>query len=673
MNVFKKLAMHQLSRNSLISLLLVGFLGVIILFGIPGAPQDFFQFPRNYIINDNQLNWANHDYGYNLMMSAEPNSIFMTEGGDNQVFSLLYFATTERMRPDIDFFDQKGNVFPRLYGDLLNTNPDELELIRSIRDFQLFSTGRPVYLTWERPNLEKLNINYLRLLKGEMLKKYPPNAQALINSKYRFNNLDELKYTARNMVPNSVYDLTLRSGGNLAEQDFRYLGPWYLKNFGMVFRVTPLRYAIVDALEVFNGRAKYAQIAAEVKALSKIAMIPNQFDFYVNQLVAERYLERDGEDVVMIKPYRASFDHFAPLDLWKHYNYSYTNAPSARYWDFLTREIFGNYVRRYNGSSEHRINTLRRKLSFVADLPTQTAIAAEISELQERQHFFNSTAMTYNYDNPGMVHEQSRIMFNAGDLKGAAEANAITARVNYRFNESYLRAASMLLDYAEKVPAEQDELLTIAKGYLAEFYSDFEKFYVMTSQSGNPNQLPQMQKAKNLEQRINGIANISIDAIKTLEATAGNDIVKLNQLLALYQQRGNYLKAIEVMQKIITVEPTDFNHYLKLVDYAKQNRIDLALSTLDTMIAKHSELNDGKPSIAELQYLRGEVLFSIANIQRSQNASADQVAGLFKMSMEALNSFIAEYQGKPGLTPQLSQQLTRAEAIIARIEEQTKN
>ncbi|HOG64593.1 MAG TPA: hypothetical protein PLD82_04060, partial [Spirochaetota bacterium] len=40
--------------------------------------------------NDNHKNYANHNYGKNLMNTLEPNSVFMTEGGDNQVFTSAY-------------------------------------------------------------------------------------------------------------------------------------------------------------------------------------------------------------------------------------------------------------------------------------------------------------------------------------------------------------------------------------------------------------------------------------------------------------------------------------------------------------------------------------------------------------------------------------------------------
>ena len=100
--------------------------------------------------NDNHLNYANHNYGKNLLNTLEPNSIFMTEGGDNQVFTSAYNQMAEFQRPDVRIYDQKGNVFYRIYGDFRYMSMNEVDIKRDIVDFEIFSRGRPVYLTWKR-------------------------------------------------------------------------------------------------------------------------------------------------------------------------------------------------------------------------------------------------------------------------------------------------------------------------------------------------------------------------------------------------------------------------------------------------------------------------------------------------------------------------------------------
>src|SRR5208337_3187566 len=111
----------------------------------------------------------------NLMVSTEENSIFMTEGGDNQVFGTLYFTYAEKLRPDLTPFDQKGNIFPKIYGDMryisdAETLPRRMNLVdshlfqseepfydnpRSSADpyfIPYWQGKRPVYLLWQRPD-----------------------------------------------------------------------------------------------------------------------------------------------------------------------------------------------------------------------------------------------------------------------------------------------------------------------------------------------------------------------------------------------------------------------------------------------------------------------------------------------------------------------------------------
>ncbi|TKZ22772.1 DUF2723 domain-containing protein, partial [Brachyspira catarrhinii] len=57
-------------------------------------------FINNLSRNNNSKDYSNHDYSYNMMNSLPDNAIFATEGGDNQVFGLVYYTMVERRRPD---------------------------------------------------------------------------------------------------------------------------------------------------------------------------------------------------------------------------------------------------------------------------------------------------------------------------------------------------------------------------------------------------------------------------------------------------------------------------------------------------------------------------------------------------------------------------------------------
>ncbi len=657
----------SLNRNARISLIVVTFIGLFILFGFPGLNSDWFQFTRNYEINDNSQNWANHNYGYNLMKSAEPNSVFMTEGGDNQVFSLLYFATAERKRLDIDFFDQKGNVFPRLYGDLLNTHPEEIELIRNIRDYQLFSTGRPIYLTWQRPNLEKLNIITFRQQKKQILSKFPKNQQNIINNKYRLDTLEQFKSTARNMIPKSVYDLTLRSGGNLAEQDFRYLGPWYLKNFGMVFRVTPLRYAIVDALERLNDKGNFSTINPIVRKLSKLVMIPQQFSYYVNQLEDEGYVKRVNDDILLVKPFRGKFDHSDSMALWDKYQFSYLEAPNAHNWDFLTREIFANTVRTKSDSINIKIETLQSRLNYESDSDRKNTILQEFRHWNQSRNDIRKTITKYNYDNPGMTYSYALEMQKQNNIPEAIRLFVMTARANYHYSQGFLQAIEYTLNLAEKDSKNQVRYLNEARGYLVEFYRTQDIYSAMTGKLPQQNSL---NIARNLEQKIQGIQNISMEEIKILEQDAGDDIGKLNKLVRLYRERGNHNRALEVMEKIQKLEPFKFDHYFNLIDFAKGNRLDVAIKYANEAIMKYDQLQGEKPPIWELEYYRGNIFFNYANtVIAREPENRSQIRAFLNQAKQGISKFLNNYKTVVNSSDNsLRQKANNAEKIIERID-----
>ncbi|GEM_PF-4307365 len=81
---------------------------------------------EHWKFNDLHNNLLNHNYGLNMLRTLEPQSYLLTEGGDNQVFTLLYQTLVERRRPDCDMYDQKGNVFERAYGYLMQVTGDDL-------------------------------------------------------------------------------------------------------------------------------------------------------------------------------------------------------------------------------------------------------------------------------------------------------------------------------------------------------------------------------------------------------------------------------------------------------------------------------------------------------------------------------------------------------------------
>ncbi len=137
------------AKNAAIAVLVIAF----ILAGLQGI--------HNFTPNNNHNNWENDNYGRNMMTTLDKNAILFTEGGDNQVFSMLYHHLVEHMRPDITVWDQKGNVFEGLYGDLMRITQNQLSENYITGDYSQWTTERPIYYTWKDFNrIEEINKRY---------------------------------------------------------------------------------------------------------------------------------------------------------------------------------------------------------------------------------------------------------------------------------------------------------------------------------------------------------------------------------------------------------------------------------------------------------------------------------------------------------------------------------
>ena len=82
------------------------------------------------------------DYGKNILKTMDKDSILFTEGGDNQVFSLQTLLQIEKLRPDVTVFDQMGNIFDPIFGNLKTIDhktveKKKVEVVRSILEKRL--------------------------------------------------------------------------------------------------------------------------------------------------------------------------------------------------------------------------------------------------------------------------------------------------------------------------------------------------------------------------------------------------------------------------------------------------------------------------------------------------------------------------------------------------------
>lgn len=264
-------------------------------------------FVMNFSRNNNSKDFSNHDYSYNMMNSLPDNAIFATEGGDNQVFGLVYYTMVERRRPDLKIYDQKGNVFERIYGNLMKTDGRWLGSISDAVDKDFIDSGRPYYMAWRRDGLERL-------------------------------------------------------------------GDYYFKAYGLVFKVQPIKYALVDELEFFKVLTvnDYKAIAREhLKRNYENEKVASDLNALLDEglISVERKNNYNGnEEITFVKMYELPFPELkTEEDYWNSYTMKGT-AEEISHYDFLTREIFvSSYSLAKIDMYNRRIKTYQKLLGFMGN------------------------------------------------------------------------------------------------------------------------------------------------------------------------------------------------------------------------------------------------------------------------------------------------------------------
>ena len=286
-------------------------------------------FVMNLSRNNNSKDYSNHDYSYNMMNSLPDNAIFATEGGDNQVFGLVYYTMVERRRPDLKIYDQKGNVFERIYGNLMKTDGRWLGDISDAVDKDFIDSGRPYYMAWRRDGL------------------------------YR-------------------------------------LGDYYFKAYGLVFKVQPIKYALVDELEFFkvltvNDYKNIAfehlkrdyeneKVAADLNALLDEGLIS----------VERKNIYNGNEEITFVKMYELPFPQFkTEEDYWNSYTMQGT-AEEISHYDFLTREIFvSSYSLAKIDMYNRKIKMYQKLLGFIGNGDTAKNGITKAEANQKIEEFKN--------------------------------------------------------------------------------------------------------------------------------------------------------------------------------------------------------------------------------------------------------------------------------------------
>jgi len=281
--VFMSIKQKSLNTNNIINIVI----SIIILC------LAIYPFFKNYKYNDNSKNWLNHDYGKNLLSSTEEYSVFMTEGGDNQVFSSLYFTYAEKLRQDLFPYDQKGNIFKHIYGDLRYVTYQTLEERKIIVDKGLFTGQEPFY-------------NAIRT-------SAPPY-----------------------LVPYSLGHPSTYLTWKLP--DPQNLGNFYYKNYGLMYKVQKIQYAIIDYLEI-STTAPITEVRQYIQKVLSRTINNNEWTDWLNILIKEKLISVKNGYLTLIKSYSKPFIK----DPTESFITRWDDINNIQYYDYLSREIITSY------------------------------------------------------------------------------------------------------------------------------------------------------------------------------------------------------------------------------------------------------------------------------------------------------------------------------------------
>ncbi len=404
--------------------------------------------------NDNHKNYANHNYGKNLMNTLEPNSVFMTEGGDNQVFTSAYNQMAMQLRPDVRIYDQKGNVFYRIYGDFRYMTQQEVDIKRDIVDFEIFSRGRPVYLTWKRTPAVAACGDWFLKRYGILFKVVPLKYQILEDLEAdRELPLDKVRDLLSKYYTSEQNLEKLRK--NLKELD------WYEPAIMGVTGQSP--HFISD-----EERTRLRRAVVEYRAwLTQATERKVDAAFTINllrELEGEGYLRVEGNTVVFVR------DLPAPLggEYWSRYIFDYQNVGNAVDWDYLTREILTNYNFYFAEYCREMIEKFERQKAFyerkIAQGRTpqlEAALATVVSEIKrytEQEQRSYREAAYYGYDMAAIHHNLGAIYMQRGETSAAvASFHRGMAADQYSYPTIYSYILLRLREAAESFKPEVEE------------------------------------------------------------------------------------------------------------------------------------------------------------------------------------------------------------------------
>lgn len=521
-NVFEENTQIKFNYNHVISLaVLLVFLAPII--------------KINYKRNDNHNNYSNHDYSYNMMNSLPNNAIFATEGGDNQVFGLAYYTMVERRRPDLKIYDQKGNVFERIYGNLMKTDNRWIKDISDYVDRDFIEAGRPYYMAWKREGLERL-------------------------------------------------------------------GDYYFRPYGIVFRVLPIRYSLIDDLSFFKVltvqdykalakkhlKREYeeSKIARDLRLLSSEGLIS----------VALKDNYNGNEEITFIKDFTQPFEDIkTDEEYWASYRIRGSVA-EQRNWDFLAREIFvSSYAIARIEMYDRRIEQYNRLLNMMGNNTvarnglTRDEIYAKIDEYRNLKKDEEEYMFAIGPDLSNVLYTIGSQAYASRNYERSIDMFERLIKIEQLIYPAYFNLAASyeaLSKLKNTTPEKEKEYLEKAKNVLNKAERTFHRGKDIGSAAREQNQT--YQQIKQYQYRIDlQIQNpkSKLDSMRE-QAVSENSFESYNSYASfVYQQRQDLEETLWAKEKALRLAKNKNDKMLVIKDlsilYANLGNFDMASKVLE--------------------------------------------------------------------------------------------
>ena len=410
-----------------------------------------FTYFQNYKYNDNSKDWLNHDYSLGLLKSTTTNTVLMTEGGDNQVFGLAYFQMVEFKRPDVVCYDQKGNVFKRIYGDLRYLPGFNLQLRMDIVDYNIINGKEPfykgelgtkgeptfedytlkgqvakknVYMTWTGKELWKYGDYYYK--QYGMLYKVSDAKYFIVDKLKEFKSLPVSYLSSRyksllvpNLSPQKVFEVI-----RVMEYD-RYVSivsNRVVANPSRVFSYNPPsgKLLFIDLLKdtIYGEASRDGGFSLDFGSLNLIiSKVKDRVDqnfgkvFYsvLSELQREGYISVRGDRAYFVKDY-AHPNGLDTLDYYKFYKNRWKETPVSLWWDYLTREIAASYN---YGLAQYYIDRVNEYTSVtnILDPEVRKEITKRMREYIDLIPNYIEESVKYGYDMAPILHNSGMLYY----------------------------------------------------------------------------------------------------------------------------------------------------------------------------------------------------------------------------------------------------------------------